>query len=83
MKLEHLIVRLRIEEDNRVFEKKVGNHYMESKAHVIEKVHKANKKRKHVGQQGAKGSDSKRFKENCFMCNKPGHCAKDFRNRKA
>ena len=31
MKLEDLIVRLRIEEDNRVFEKKVGNHSMESK----------------------------------------------------
>ena len=29
IKLEDLIVRLRIEEDSRVFEKKVGNHYME------------------------------------------------------
>ena len=83
MKLEDLIVRLRIEEDNRVFEKKVGNHYMESKAHVIEERHKTNKKRKHVGQQGAKGGDSKRFKGKCFVCNKQGHRAKDFRNRKA
>ena len=38
MKLEDLIVRLRIEEDNRVFEKKIGNHSKESKAHVIEDV---------------------------------------------
>ena len=45
MKLEDLIVRLRIEEDNRVSEKKVGNHYMESKAHVIEEGHKTNKKK--------------------------------------
>ena len=83
MKLEDLIVRLRIEEDNKVSEKKVGNHSMESKAHVIEEGHKTNKKRKYVGQQGAKGGDSKKFKGNCFVCNKPGHRAKDFRNRKA
>ena len=83
MKLEDLIVRLRIEEDNRVSKKKVGNHSMESKAHVIEVGHKTNKKRKYVGQQGAKGGDSKKFKGNCFMCNKPGHRAKDFRNCKA
>ena len=83
MKLEDLIVRLRIEEDNRVSKKKVGNHSMESKTHVIEEGHKTNKKRKYVGQQGAKGGDSKKFKGNCFVCNKPGHRAKDCRNRKA
>ena len=49
MKLEDLIVRLRIEKDNRVSEKKVGNHSMESKAHVIEEGHKTKKKRKYVG----------------------------------
>ena len=83
IKLEDLIVRLRIEEDNRVSEKKVGNHSMESKAHVIEEGHKTNKKRKYVGQQGAKGRDSKKFKGNCFVCNKLGHRAKDCRNCKA
>ena len=83
MKLEDLIVRLRIEEDSRVSGKKVGNHSMESKARVIEDGHKTNKKRKCVGQQGAKGGDSKKFKGNCFVCNKPGHRAKDCRNRKA
>ena len=83
MKLEDLIVRLRIEEDNRVSKKKVDNHSMESKTHVIEEGHKTNKKMKYVGQQGAKGGDSKKFKGNCFVCNKPGHRAKDCRNRKA
>ena len=83
MKLEDLIVRLRIEEDNRVSERKIGNHSMESKEHVIEEGHKTNKKRKYVGQQGAKGGDSKKFKGNCFVCNKLGHRAKDCRNRKA
>ena len=83
IKLEDLIVRLRIMEDNRVSEKKIGNHSMDSKADVIEEGHKTNKKRKYVGQQGAKGGDSKRFKGNCFVCNKLGHHAMDCRNRKA
>ena len=52
MKLEDLIVRLRIDEDNRVSEKKVDNHSMESKAHVIEEGHKTNKKRKYVANKG-------------------------------
>ena len=50
MKLEDLIMILRIDEDNRVSEKKVGNHSMESKAQVIEEGHKTNNKRKYVGQ---------------------------------
>ncbi|KAK3022457.1 hypothetical protein RJ639_046332 [Escallonia herrerae] len=36
MKLEDLIVRLRIEEDNRQFEKKAGNYHQEAKANVVE-----------------------------------------------
>ncbi|KAK2997238.1 hypothetical protein RJ639_025529 [Escallonia herrerae] len=36
MKLEDLIVRLRIEEDNRQYEKKVGNYHQEAKANVVE-----------------------------------------------
>ncbi|KAK3031984.1 hypothetical protein RJ639_036189 [Escallonia herrerae] len=36
MKLEDLIVRLRIEEDNRQSEKKAGNYHQEAKANVIE-----------------------------------------------
>ncbi|RVX18934.1 hypothetical protein CK203_007047 [Vitis vinifera] len=48
MGLEDLIVRLKIEEDNRVSVKKVGKHPMESKANLVEP--KANKKRKHFGE---------------------------------
>ncbi|KAK3027428.1 hypothetical protein RJ639_042068 [Escallonia herrerae] len=36
MKLEDLIVRLRIEEDNRQSEKKTGNYHQEAKANVVE-----------------------------------------------
>ena len=49
MKLEYLIARLRIEEDNRDSKKKIGNHSMETKAHVIEEGQKTNKKMKYVG----------------------------------
>ncbi|KAK3032497.1 hypothetical protein RJ639_037335 [Escallonia herrerae] len=38
MKLEDLIVRLRIEEDNRQSEKKAGNYHQEAKANVVEQV---------------------------------------------
>ncbi|KAK3006347.1 hypothetical protein RJ639_017496 [Escallonia herrerae] len=41
MKLEDLIVRLRIEEDNRHSEKKAGNYHQEAKANVVEQVHKS------------------------------------------
>ena len=36
MRLEDLIVRLRIEEDNRGSEKKAGKGFMESKVNVVE-----------------------------------------------
>ena len=52
MKLEDLTVRLRIEEHNRVSEKKVGNHSMESKAYVIEEGHKTNKKMNMLANKG-------------------------------
>ena len=36
MRLEDLIVRLRIEKDNCSSERAVGNHYMESKANIVD-----------------------------------------------
>ncbi|KAK3008322.1 hypothetical protein RJ639_014426 [Escallonia herrerae] len=38
IKLEDLIVRLRIEEDNRQSEKKAGNYHQEAKANVVEQA---------------------------------------------
>ena len=82
MGLEDIIVRLRIEEDNRQSERRVGNK-MESRANVVEHVAKRqnqNKKRKLSGQT-SKGNDQKKFMGNCYVCNKPGHRAKDCRSR--
>ncbi|KAK2997465.1 hypothetical protein RJ639_025631 [Escallonia herrerae] len=60
MKLEDLIVRLRIEEDNRQSEKKAGNYHQEAKANVVEQG--PSKRRKIFesdGPSGASGSNSK------------------------
>ena len=46
LSLEDLIVRLRIEEDNRLSEKKIGKNLEVSKANVVEEGSKPNKKRK-------------------------------------
>lgn len=73
MDLEGLIVRLRVEEDNRVSDKKSVASSMVFKAHVVEDGPK-NKKRKHSGQSSQQGN-SKKFKGKCFKCNKTGHRA--------
>ena len=83
MRLEDLIVRLRIEEDNRASEKKAGKGIMESKANVVEQGQTShnNKKRKYSG-NGPKQGPTKKFQGKCYVCNKQGHRAKDCHSRK-
>ena len=83
MRLEDLIVRLRIEEDNRASEKKAGKGFMESKANVVEQGQNSHnpKKRKHNGNVPKQGL-TKKFQGKCYVCNKKGHRAKDCRSRK-
>ena len=71
MRLEDLIVRLRIEEDNRASEKKAGKAIMESKVNVMEQGQTShnNKKRKHNG-NGPKQGPTKNFQGKCYKCNK-------------
>ena len=78
MRLEDLIMRLRIEEDNRASEKKVGKAIMKSKANVVEQGHTShnNKKKKHKG-NGPKQGPTKKFQGKCYVCNKQGHHPKD------
>ncbi|CAH9071850.1 unnamed protein product, partial [Cuscuta epithymum] len=81
MSLEELIVRLRIEEDNRKSEHKADkSSSMDAKANMVEAGSKKGKKRKNndEGTSGAKPS-SKKFKGKCYNCGKPGHRAKDCR----
>ena len=83
MRLEDLIVRLRIEEDNRASKNKAGKAIMESKANVVEQGQTShnNKKRKHNG-NGPKQGPTKKFQGKCYVCNKQGHRAKDCHSRK-
>ena len=83
MRLQDLIVRLRIEEDNRASEKKVGKAIMESKANVVPQGQTSHnyKKRKHNG-NGPKQGPTKKFQGKCYVCNKQGHRAKDCHSRK-
>ena len=83
LSLEDLIVRLRIEEDNRLSEKKVGKNLEVSKANFVEKGSKPNKKRK-IPSKSREGFNQglKKFVGKCFNCGKSGHRAKDFRAKK-
>ena len=80
MKLEELIIHLRIEEDNRNSDMK-GKNPMVVKANVVEHGGTSNsKKRKHIGQgskQGPKGVGNKKakFQGKCFKYDKIGHRA--------
>ena len=83
MSLEDLIIRLRIEEDNRLSEKKVGKNLEVSKANVVEEGSKPNKKRK-MPSKSREGFNQglKKFVGKCFNCGKSGHRAKDCRAKK-
>ncbi|KAF5937729.1 hypothetical protein HYC85_025235 [Camellia sinensis] len=83
MTMDELIVRLRIEEDNRKAEKRNEKNSIESKANVVEQVHKPhNKKRKFTGDGPKQGDSSKKFKGKCYNCGKTGHRASDCRRPK-
>ena len=78
MTLEDLIVRLRIEEDNRVVEKKTFSNQAEAKANMAEdSKSKKNKKMMHFGLSKDKDKNAKRFKGNCYVCGKTSHRAKE------
>ena len=82
MNVEELIVRLRIEEDNRHFEKR-GSFQSEVKVNVVEHGQSSKfKKRTTKGViLGPKGGISKKqkFQGKCFNCDKMGHKAAECR----
>ena len=73
MRLEDLIVRLRIEEDNCASEKKAGKGIMESKANVVEQGQTShnNKNRKHSG-NGPKQGPTKSSKASAMYATSKG-----------
>ena len=82
LSLEDLIVQLRIEEDNRLSEKKVGKNLELSRANVVEES-KPNKKRK-MPSKSREGFNQglKKFVGKYFNCGNSGHRAKDCRAKK-
>ncbi|XP_073119772.1 uncharacterized protein [Henckelia pumila] len=77
LKLEDLIVRLRIEEDNRNTEAKSHKKMeTEAKENLAESSTSHKRKRPHDGKQKGK---AKKFQGSCYNCGKPNHMARDFR----
>ena len=92
MTIEDLVVRLRIEEDNKVAQKQ-GYVPNSAKANIVEHGQsskgnkgkgRAEKKNKGKGQNlGPKGGiGKKKFQGNCYNCDKPGHRASDCKQPK-
>ncbi|KAK4284327.1 hypothetical protein QN277_001178 [Acacia crassicarpa] len=83
MLLEDLIVRLRVEEDNKISEKKFDSNPIVSKANIVEDGLKF-KKRKCFNEGLSKQGHSKgqKFKGNCYNCWTPGHHVKDCKKPK-
>ena len=82
LSLEDLIVRLRIEEDNRLLEKKVRKNLEVSRSNVVEGS-KPTKKRKMPSKSGEGFNQGlKKFVGKCFKCGQFGHRAKDCRAKK-
>ncbi|KAL6350152.1 hypothetical protein AAG906_004091 [Vitis piasezkii] len=76
-----LVIRLRIEEDNRKNDKFVDKSFMEPKAHIVER--ECSKKRKLPFNNGKRKKptnnklDNKKIKGACWVCGKSSHRAKD------
>ncbi|XP_075077002.1 uncharacterized protein LOC142163771 [Nicotiana tabacum] len=77
MSLEDLIVRLRIEEDNKAAERRGRGNSTIMGANIVED----NKKRKKASSPKYNPS-KKRFSENCYNCGKTGHKSTECRARK-
>ena len=74
MTVEDLIVRLRIEEDNKAAEKRSRGNSAISGVNFVEEDSTKLKKRKKAS--GPKSNPpKKKFNENCFNCGKHGHRA--------
>ena len=79
--MEDLIVRLRIEEDNRKNDKSVDKSFMEANAHIVER--EFSKKRKLPFNNGKMKKptnnkpDNKKIKGACWVYGKSDHHSKD------
>ncbi|XP_073272593.1 uncharacterized protein [Primulina huaijiensis] len=81
MRLEDLIVRLRIEDDNKSTEAKASK--MAARVNIVESSFQGKKRKfEKQPQQGQQPPNKKKFKGTCYNCGKPNHMAKDCRKPK-
>ncbi|XP_070050118.1 uncharacterized protein [Nicotiana tomentosiformis] len=78
MKLEDLVIRLKIEEDNKTAEKNSCGNSTIMGANIIEETAPKSKKRKRSFGQ-TKEQNKNKFKGSCYNCGKTGHKAHDCR----
>lgn len=78
MKLEDLVIRLKIEEDNKTADKKSRGNSTIMGAIIVEETAPKSKKRKRSSGQ-TKEQNKKKFKGSCYNCGKIGHKAPDCR----
>ncbi|PHT38195.1 hypothetical protein CQW23_21768 [Capsicum baccatum] len=71
MNVKSLIIRLRIEEDNKVVERRSKGNSTINGAHIVENDQNNSKKRKKVEQE--RNQSKRKFKEKCFNCGKIVH----------
>ncbi|XP_075521355.1 uncharacterized protein LOC142554577 [Primulina tabacum] len=81
MGLKDLIVRLRIEGDNKSTEVKASR--MAARVNIVETSFEGKKRKfEKQPQQGQQPPNKKKFKGTCYNCRKPNHMAKDCRKPK-
>lgn len=78
MSVKDLIVRLRIEEDNKATEKRSKGNSAISRANIVEDEPNNSKKRKKASRQQS-NPPKRKFKGNCFNCVKADHKSVDCR----
>jgi len=78
MRLEDLVIRLKIEEDNKTAEKKSRGNSTMIGVNIVEEAPTKDKKRKKSKGQKSEHA-KKKFKGNCYNCGKAGHKSTDCR----
>ncbi|XP_070003048.1 uncharacterized protein [Nicotiana sylvestris] len=78
MKLEDLVIHVKIEEDNKTAEKKSRGNSTIMGANIVEETAPKSKKRKRSSGQ-TKEQNKKKFKGSCYNCGKVGHKSHDCR----
>ena len=76
IKLEDLVIRLKIKEDNKNIEKKSRKSSITIRVNIVEEAPTQGNKKKKSNRHKSE-HDKKNFKGNCYSCGKVGHKSSD------